>query len=58
MKNAFATKSRFISHKSIQVIKNKEIFGPQGLQIAAFQQSFFPILVETPYFGGVIKFGI
>ena len=27
----------------------------EGLQIAAFQQSFFPMLVETPYFGGVIN---
>ena len=30
-------------------------FWPQGLQIAAFLAKFSPMLVEMPYFGGVIN---
>ena len=42
-------------HKKHARNKKERHLRRQGLQIAAFQQSFFPMLVETPYFGGVIN---
>ena len=47
-----------VLHKNMHILKKKEIVERKvGLQIAAFQQSVFPMLVETPYFGGVINVG-
>ena len=35
--------------------KKERNFRQQDLQIAAFQQFFFQMMVERPYFGGVIN---
>ena len=53
IKRAFATNSRFF-HKNMQVIKNKEIFDRKVFKLQR-SAKFFPMLVETPYFGRVIN---
>ena len=51
MKNAFATNSRFFLQKYARY-KNKNKILLQGLQIAAFQQSFSQCWWKCPIFEG------
>ena len=42
-------------HKNMHVIKKKETFDCIVFKLQRFSKSFFPMLVETPYFWGVIN---
>ena len=51
LENAFGTNSRFVSQKCASNKKGRN-FGPRGLQIAAFQQSFSQCWWKRPILEG------